>query len=290
MMRSSRAKLVVGLASVLMAVSACVAEPPDGFEYKSYSQLSDQRISEWGHRALGIDPHHWKHGETTHFIIHCFANGEKIANRSELFYDEIRDFFGKRPDLLGARKSNIFAFNDKVNWTGFMRAYTLGGVLPNAIGITRGDEFFYLSVGDDGRFDSQGKVQAHEMTHLVFNRFFNGRPPLWLNEGTAEYFGQRKTTNLVDFRHQMGQAPKFPLGRLFGMNEYPRNPLEVEAFYAEAAIVVDFLTNTDARRALLPRFIDMMIANNNLNGALAIYGYHNFPEFEDDYQHYRKRF
>ena len=37
---------------------------------------------------------------------------------------------------------------------------------------------------------SSGDVLAHEMTHLVMNRFFERRRPLWLNEGLAEYYGE----------------------------------------------------------------------------------------------------
>jgi hypothetical protein len=61
----------------------------------------------------------------------------------------------------------------------------------------------------------------------------------------------------------MGQAPAFDLEQLFGMKSYPHSLEQIGAFYAESAIVVDFLTRTPDRVALLPKFVDAMIANDN---------------------------
>ena len=95
----------------------------------------------------------------------------KSRGAASAYYAEIREFFGNRKDLLEGRKSQVFAFRNADEWGQFISSTGF----PRALGITHGDEFFYLSTGDDGRFDSKGKVQAHEMTHLVFNRFFTGR-------------------------------------------------------------------------------------------------------------------
>jgi hypothetical protein len=293
MMRFLWAKLAIALVVAGSVVTAHAAEPVVAFQEKPWNQLSDREVSDWGQSGLAVDAKSatkWKHGETTHFIIHYFHDSDKIARRSELFYAEIRDFFGNRPDLLGRRKSHIFAFRDKADWSKFISGADLGPWLANAVGITRGNEFFYLPVGENGQFDFKGKVQAHEMTHLVFNRFFTSRPPLWLNEGIAEYFGQRKTTTLMDFRDQMRGTPKFSLDRLFSSRSYPHSPLEVQAFYAEAAIVVDFLTMTDERRVLLPKFVDAMTNENDVAKALTIYGYRSLADFEADYSRYRRRF
>ncbi len=284
-MQSSWARIAVAVASALI-VAPAHAVPPVPFEQKPWSQLSDRRVSDWGQDALAIHSNSWIHVETAHFIIHCFRDEDKIANRSEAFWGEIRDFFGNRPDLLQGRRSHIFAFHDLADWRAFVRSIGVANIL----GITRGDEFFYLSIGANGYFDSNGRVQAHEMTHLIFNRLFRGRPPLWLNEGVAEYFGRRKTSSIIEFRRQTGQTPKFSLDRLFSSETYPTGPLEIQAFYAEAAIVVDFLSYTEDRRALLPRFIEAMINADDLDRALAIYGYKNRAEFEADYTRYRRRF
>jgi hypothetical protein len=274
-----RALLLTGV----LATTAFAVSPEDSFREKTWAQLSSRDVSEWGRSALAIDAKKWKHGETEHFLIHYFRNGEKIARRSELFYAEIAAFFGNRPDRLAGRKSQVFAFHDDEDWKQFRLAIRL----PWIGGVTRNDEFFYLSVNETGAFDSKGKVQAHEMTHLIFNRFFTGRLPLWLNEGIAEYFGQRKTAGISEFRRQMGMTPPVPLTQLFAAESYPP---DVQAFYAEAAIVVDFLTHTEERAKLLPKFVDAMNERNDVAAALKVYGYKDLPEFEKAYNRYRKHY
>lgn len=241
---------------------------------------------EWGPVALGIQPQKWKRTETEHFVIHYFRNEEKIARRCESFYQDIRQFFGNRPDLMPGRKSEVFAFHDGEDWKRFRDAIEQ----PWIEGVTRENEFFYLSASEEGRFESKGKVQAHEMTHLIFNRFFHGRPPLWLNEGIAEYFGQRKTAGISEFRRQMGFTPPVSLDQLFSAERYPKTVFEVQAFYAEAAIVVDFLTRTGDGAKLLPAFVDAMIERNDVDAALKLYGYQSRADFEKAYSRYRKRF
>ena len=258
----------------------------DSFKEKKLDDFSDTAMSDWGDLALGISHLKWKHGETEHFIIHFFRNGEKIARRCEVFYTEIKEFFGNRPDLRSAQKSQVFAFHDGADWKQFTGKITLEW----AGGVTRGDEFFYLPVNEEGRFDNKGKVQAHEMTHLIFNRFFRGHPPLWLNEGIAEYFGQRKTTTLSQFRQQMAAIPPYHLGQLFQAEQYPDRPEQIQAFYAEAAIVIDFLTRTTERAAKLPKFVDALIATNDIAVAVQLYGYKDFSEFEVAYKNYRRHF
>jgi len=131
-------------------------------------------------------------------------------------------------------------------------------------------------------------VQAHEMTHLVFNRFFEGRIPLWLNEGVAEYFGQRKTSTTSEFRRAMSLAADYPLDRLFAATQYPAVPGEVSSFYAEAAIVVDFLSYTADRKPLLPKFVDALSQGQSLPDALRLYGYQNQTDFVAAYDRFRK--
>ena len=275
------------LAFGLIGVGRLWAGPAeDSFKEKKLDDLSSTTMSDWGDLALGIQHPKWKHGETDHFIIHFFRNGERTARRCEMFYAEIKEFFGNRPDLMAGQKSQVFAFHDGPTWKQFTGKLQLDW----AGGVTRGDEFFYLTGTEDGRFDDKGKVQAHEMTHLVFNRFYRGHPPLWLNEGIAEYFGQRKTSTLTQFRRQMAQMPAYHLGRLFEAEQYPDRPDQIQAFYAEAAIVVDFLTWTSERTSRLPKFLDSLIATNDITAAIQLYGYKDFSEFEKAYKNYRRRF
>jgi hypothetical protein len=128
------------------------------------------------------------------------------------------------------------------------------------------------------------------MTHLVVNRFFDKQLPLWLNEGVAEYFGLKKTSDNGSFHRHVSQWPAFGVDRLFETKQYPANMKEMHSFYAEAAIVVDFLTKTSDRRALLPKFIETMIENDDVDTALKIYGYKSRDDFKKAYARHRMLF
>ncbi|MCX7886545.1 MAG: hypothetical protein N3B01_04710 [Verrucomicrobiae bacterium] len=253
---------------------------------KPFEKLSDKRISDWGVLALATSAN-WKHGETEHFVVHFFSAGDAVARRCEKFYAEIREFFGFRHDLMGALKSHVFAFQDPADWKSFRRQVKLE---DTTWGVARSHEFFFMSVPPGPDYDVLSRIQAHEMTHLVFNRFFRGDVPLWLNEGVAEDFGAKQTMDVGTFRREMGRAKPFPLDRLFAAEKYPKEEEEVRSFYTEAAIVVDFLTATAERRALLPKFIDAMIAENDVDRALRLYGFDSRDEFRKAYERHRKLF
>jgi hypothetical protein len=278
--------IVNSLCSLWVTGAVWALGPGDDFKVKPLEKLSSREISDWGAWALGINASKWQHGETEHFIIHFTRSGDKVARRSEMFYQEIRSFFGNRPDLMPTTKSHVFAFSEADDWSQF------AGKIDQswAVGVTRGKEFFY-HFGEEARHGpGKAKVTAHEMTHLMFNRFFRGRLPLWLNEGIAEYFGQRSTSTVTEFRRQMGVTVPYPLTELFEAQAYPQGRDRIQSFYAESAILVDFLTKTQDRQTLLPKFVDAMLKGGELDAALKVYGYPNRAEFLKEYQKYRRHF
>ncbi len=270
--------------TLLMIAQFAVAAEYHNFVEKPFAQLSDRELSDWGEYALKIDAAKWQHGETAHFVIHFQRQGQSIANRCETFYEDLREFFGNRPDRMPGKKSQVFAFARVEDWMPFARLTGMRGIA----GITRDNEFFYITTNAEGAFDSKGHVQAHEMTHLVFNRLFVGRPPLWLNEGIAEYFGLLKTANRPDVQRTLAAEPRFPLAELFAAQAYPEADVPRRAFYAEATVVVDFLSYNQERRQLLPKFVEQMIAANDVAAALKLYGYADIDQFSEAYEKYRR--
>jgi len=277
-------RAIVNTVCVVWCGLALAAEPV--FKEMPVGKLSTNEVSDWGKAALAIEPGKWKHGETEHFVIHFTRGGEKVARLCEEHYQDVKEFFGNRPDLLQGKKSQVFAFFEPEEW----RRFAAKTELPWAAGVTRGDEFFYLAVTETKRSEAKDKTQAHEMTHLVFNRFYRGRLPLWLNEGIAEYFGQRRTSTISEFRQRMGQTEPYHLGKLIEAEKYPEKRGEIQAFYSEAAIIVDFLTNKNERRLLLPRFVEQMMDGSDIVEALRIYGYKDWADFEKAYKKYRRHF
>ena len=53
---------------------------------------------------------------------------------------------------------------------------------------------------------------------------------------------------------------------------------------------VDFLTRTEDRRVLLPKFVDAVLKEGDFEGALKVYGFKSRADFEKEYQKYRKHF
>lgn len=236
-----------------------------------------------GRVALSINPSRWKQIETQHFVVHFERSGERIACRCEDFYAEIREFFGSRPDLQPESKSHVYAFRDAGAWEKFKKSV---GVRPTIVGVTVEREFFWMAAGEKGQLPNLSPVQRHEMTHLVFNRLFTGRPPLWLNEGIAEFFGRRRERTSTAYRQELRGARGFVLPELFTATSYPATAMETQAFYAEASAVVLFLTRRPDQRAVLPKFVDALIAGQTMTEEVRLYGYAGLDELTREYQRF----
>ncbi len=272
--------LLAGVVVAWLGV-ARAGNAPIPFHEKTFAQLSDRRVTEVGRQALDAAPDTWKHAETAHFVIHFQRSGPRVASRCEDFYAETREFFGNRADRTPDAKSHVFAFSDDTAWRTFKSAVRLS---PLVAGVTIDTEFFWKATDDRGQFEDLAPVQRHEMTHLIFNRLFEGRPPLWLNEGIAEFFGHRRQWTSVAYRQRLRAAPDAPLTEVFAARRYPRSELAIHTFYVEASRLVFFLARNPARQALLPKFTEAMIAGQSIEEALQIYGYEDLDDFTRDYR------
>ena len=54
---------------------------------KSWEKLSNKKLMEFGEKALGADPHRWKHGETEHFVFHFqeLADAQTVGELAEAY-------------------------------------------------------------------------------------------------------------------------------------------------------------------------------------------------------------
>ena len=161
------------------------------FTDKPFEELSHQHVTEWGEKALRIKKEKWKHVESDHFILHYQAQDvrDRVMKEAEFYYWKIKTDLKLANDL-AEHKSHIFIFEDQARW----RQFQANIDLQQIGGVTIGHEFYcYYPKGRDKEFSG---TLAHEMTHLVFNRFFRGLPPLWLNEGFAEYQAEKAYRSL----------------------------------------------------------------------------------------------
>jgi hypothetical protein len=231
-----------------------------------FEQLTHQQISEAGKAALKIDPKKWRHAESDHFIIHyqLWDVRNRLLRDAEFYYWKVQDDLKLTTDLV-KHKSHIFCFQDSESWATFQAATGLSGIA----GVTMGNEFFsYYPKKKDKDFSA---TVAHEMTHLVFNRFFDGRPPLWLNEGFAEFQSHNAYQSLYGKRLGGIRKDTSSVGQIDFMNmttwtSYQSNMSNNQAFYVKAQLAVDLLIEKGGPEKF-QEFINSMIQNPDFRAA-----------------------
>ena len=193
---------------------------------------------------LDNSDHAWHHLRTTHFVIHyekkIFA--AKVARLAESFYDYISaDLPPDLPDRLATTPSHIFVFADSRDWPAVISGTP--GLSPLTVSFVRNQAMYLQEWGENS--SDKMSVLAHEMTHLVLNRFLRVRLPLWLNEGLAEYYGEfayRAVRGMGQSKSSAFPPTKdlLPLKTLLSLTTYPPDTV-VLTYYRTAKYLVGFL-------------------------------------------------
>jgi hypothetical protein len=216
--------------------------PVDDWTDVAREQVDTSKLSSRASRLLDDPAFTWNHAHTKHFTIHyerkMFAL--KVARQAEFFYDSIGADLGSASDRFTVR-SHIFVFRDEKDWKHFVQNY--GIQTEWAFSLVAGLEM-YLQQADNT--SQSAEVLGHEMTHLVFNRFYPGRLPLWLNEGTAEWYGEFSYAAFKGIKKSKRQVFRrirevYPVESLLLSTSYPANPTAVHAFYETSKFLVGFL-------------------------------------------------
>jgi hypothetical protein len=231
-----------------------------------FDQLSHKAISGYGQAALKIDEKKWRHAESDHFIIHyqLWDVKNRLIREAEFYYWKVQNDLKLTQDLVD-HKSHLFVFQDDDHWRLFQASTGQRGLA----GVTIQNEFFsYYPKKKDEEFS--GTV-AHEMTHLVFNRFFTGRPPLWLNEGFAEYQAHKAYQSLFGKRYPGSNKDTTLINKLnflemTSWTGYNKNADLNQAFYAKSQVAVELLADKGGPEKLV-EFIKTMIQNPDFKAA-----------------------
>ncbi len=227
---------------LLLPTLALAAEPGLGsLPTVPLEQLSNPTLPPHGAQALAARPGEWRHGESTHFIVH-FANsrtGTEVAQEADFFYRTILKELRATPPL-DAPKSHLFIFESPEEWEAFARSVSLeewtGAVtIGGAIYVPRNVKY---------RFKNH--ALGHEIAHLLIRRFVGTQMPLWLEEGYAEDVAIR---GYAAYYRARGYATRpsaraiptyLPLRELTAYTAYP--PAEkVASFYMQSRRLVWFL-------------------------------------------------
>ncbi len=247
----------------------------------SRDQLDTVALNERGRKVLDMPGIEWKHAQTDHFVFHyeqaIFAR--KVARMAEFFYAYIaQDLQGVKDEAKG--RSHIFVFRTQKRWNEFR---AIAGDVPEWTFSQVQGTVMYLQQADDTQ--SSGGVLAHEMTHLVVNRFFQGDPPIWLNEGLAEYyreFGYAAFKGIK--RSKRAQFMKlnrpYPLERLLTATTYPVEDKDVASFYDTSKYLVAYLLLEQPQSKFLPFMSDMMKNPDAVAAFSKNYGLPSVPDIE----------
>jgi hypothetical protein len=216
-------------------------------------------LMDQGGRTLGLKEFKWHHAQTTHFVLHyensIFA--QKVARMAEFFYDYISDDMKVTKDLRGGR-SHIFIFNSKKDWDLFQSKYSENPSKWVASWVKGTEMFLQQTGGGSDAADTLG----HEMTHLIINRFFDGDPPLAINEGLAEWYGEFAYAAFKGVKKSKKQEFKrfdgaIPLPTLLAAQNYPDDEQMVRRFYLTAKYFVGFLMIERPQEKFAPFFADL---------------------------------
>jgi hypothetical protein len=230
---------------------------------KKLEQLPSQPTTDYGTKALAIDPDKWRHAETDHFILHFrrVTEAQKVAREVEYDLWFVATTLGATPERY-KKKSHVYVFEDEDEWKSFL---TQTSVPPWSASFAFGDELFLnvrrVGRGSGGSSNFDSTTLAHEATHAVVARLFPGtRWPLWLSEGFAEYMGgasvaARKGQSVKRFQSRLSAA-EMPLERLTELTGYPESEIEVMQLYQTSEKLVRFLMNEFPKE----RFNDFLAA------------------------------
>jgi len=235
--------------------------------------------------ALEALPRDWEHVETQFFIIHFqqTAFARRVARMADFQYHYIA------ADLPGfvdrqSRKSHIVVLRNRDDWQTFLQT---GSSAPEWSAAYVQGMIMYMR--DSGNLERDGNLLAHEMSHLVLNRFFVHRPPIWLNEGLAEWYESMGYTAFkgrrVNERTLMGRLREaMPLKTLTELSGYPENRDQVRLFYRTSRHVVGMLM----LRENMPTFVRFLqgitVEGRPFTEPLAsVYGINSLEEFQSEF-------
>ncbi|MDP8217902.1 MAG: hypothetical protein P9M03_04160 [Candidatus Theseobacter exili] len=244
----------------------------------------------FGKSALNLPEIKWKHARTDHFVIHYQKTiyARKVARMAEFFYAYIPDDLGGDIKDRVKGRSHIFIFKDKESWDYFKSSVPV--TYKWADSFVRSTVMFLQQKPDNS---GSAAIFSHEMTHIVFNRFFRKKPALWLNEGLAEWYekfayaafkGTKKSKRAVFSEKYYGYSVK----SLINAKIYGLSTTAVKSFYENAKWFVAFL-RMNWPESTFSVFIKDCMESGDTNKMLYKYYGSNIQNLEEGFDRFVKK-
>lgn len=271
------------------------SEPPRDVPLveKSWDDLSNKEVGDYGQLALAVKPQEWKHAETDNFVIHYrrATEARKVAREIEFDLWFVAKTLGATPAQY-RHKSHVFIFRDEAEWEKFL-ADTREPMWSASFAMR--DELF-LNVHSEGNgdpFDSH--LLAHETTHAVVARLYPFEHwPVWLNEGFAEFMGgasvaARNHQLIKGYQRDLTLAD-LPLDDLFAVKIYPKEEDKVWQLYQTSEKFVRFLMNDLPKERFRKYVTEVLTTEDPKKSFMTVYGdkFKDFDTFEKKFKDFSK--
>ncbi len=200
-----------------------------------------------------------------HFEVH--HNDRNYANdiswkaeghyKSIIMHLGVNDF---RP-WEGKEKCPIYIYDTKDDYIKYTNAPIWSGGLASM-------EPFRLSIYK-GSPDLETKTLPHEITHLVLFELFKKPPPLWLNEGLAQFEEEKAGRHFYKkpLKELIAKGAYLKINELFEVKYLLNDDKFIAVFYLESCSVVEFLI-TQNLGGLFGKFIQELKNGKSSNEAL----------------------
>ncbi|HEY0370377.1 MAG TPA: DUF1570 domain-containing protein, partial [Thermoanaerobaculia bacterium] len=235
--------------------------------------------------------------ENFHFVSAGSAAETRRIARDLL---RMRAALGRVSDfqVRSAKPTHVFVFATQAGFVPYCEALRRTTQCAHVTGLfaDRSDGDFMVLSG--GATSGGSSIVYHELTHQLMANT-NARPPLWYQEGVAEYFSTFRTAGsqahlgvVVDehlrwlrAEESLGSLTKrlIPLRELFAVTEV--SPIYNErtrtgVFYAQSWALVHYLLHNDARSEKLFRFLGLLRSGKPIDEAFATAFAMPFSELE----------
>lgn len=227
----------------------------------------------------------------------------RVGVQLEQFRESIKLLF-PRTNLDKPIPTTVYVFSSHSAFRPF-KPRRNGQIVDGVAGFfVEGRENVLIALSEEQRSLNPYEVIFHEYQHYVLDNNFDD-PPLWLNEGLAEFYSQFKVEEQKQKisigapigRHvyTLREKSLIPLRTLFSVNHRSKEYNEtgkIGIFYAQSWALVHYLMlGNEAKRA--PQFVNFLA---NLNSGLPIeenfvksFGV-GFEEMENELRHYVSKF
>lgn len=255
---------------------SALAAPPAPMQDVAAAAVERANLSQADAAWLDHPGYRWQHLQTEHFVVHhdqkMFA--AKVARMGEQFYAAISADLPNLRDRVAPARSHIFVFRDPRDWKAIVAGTP--GMETWAASFVSGQAMYLQETGT--AVSDKMDMLAHEMTHLVFNRFLPVRLPTWLNEGLAEYYGEFAYRAAKGMGQSKGNAFRplrkwTPLDELLDATAYPADPAEVALFYATSKYLVGYLLLKQPREKWDAFFARLLAGEPARRALFEVYGW-----------------